>query len=185
MISNEIDERTKKSKKHAEEAKRNETKEITLWLEYWAFAYRHKRKWEWTVEHTLKCCGAHNFPFYFKCPRYGLRQPKCIAKTFRLRRWCVRASVRTNDRINIFVPVCYHYCCWCVYAVMVVILSVSHKHQHRQLAEVFVCAYRSVFCCCCRCHGLRDSKEKHKPKNNNESANEPMCMCVFGVCKKC
>lgn len=96
MISNE---RTKKSKKHAKEAKRNETKEITLWLEYWAFAYRHKQKWEWTVEHTLKCCGAHNFPFYFKCPRYGLRQPKCIAKTFRLRRWCVRASVRTNDRI--------------------------------------------------------------------------------------
>lgn len=94
-----LNERTKKSKKHAKEAKRNETKEITLWLEYWAFAYRHKQKWEWTVEHTLKCCGAHNFPFYFKCPRYGLRQPKCIAKTFRLRRWCVRASVRTNDRI--------------------------------------------------------------------------------------
>lgn len=125
MNNNQIDStskwlRTKSTKSKNTQKKQNEENEITRWIEYWALAYRHKQKWEWTVKHTLKCGGAHNFPFYFKCPRYGLRQPKCIAKTFRLRRWRLCVSVRTSVYLCRCVNTSvsrvfrYHDCCWCL-----------------------------------------------------------------------
>lgn len=98
---------------------------------------------------TLNWCGAHNFPFYLKCPRYIASiemHRQNFSSTLLVCIW-VLANIRSSAVTSVYLCrrkcICF-LCFLCGFFVIITVdvrccLFVCYGHKQKQLAEVLLC----------------------------------------------